>query len=116
MKSLREYAQARVALRLRILLLLRAAGPRLLVPTVALQVFTGLAPLFERYAESARAVARATGGIAVFVSHRFSTVRMADLIVVLDDGRVAERGSHEELVAQGGIYAELFALQAAAYG
>jgi ATP-binding cassette subfamily B protein len=72
--------------------------------------------LFERYAESARAVARATGGIAVFVSHRFSTVRMADLIVVLDGGRIAEQGSHDELVARGGIYAELFALQAAAYG
>jgi ATP-binding cassette subfamily B protein len=72
--------------------------------------------LFERYAESARAVARATGGIAIFVSHRFSTVRMADLIVVLDEGRIAERGSHDELVARGGIYAELFALQAAAYG
>jgi ATP-binding cassette subfamily B protein len=72
--------------------------------------------LFERYAESARAVAQATGGIAVFVSHRFSTVRMADVIVVVDGGRIAERGTHEELVALGGIYAELFALQAAAYG
>jgi ATP-binding cassette subfamily B protein len=72
--------------------------------------------LFERYAASAREVARGSGGIAVFVSHRFSTVRMADLIVVLDDGRVVERGSHDELVAQRGLYAELYALQAAAYG
>jgi ATP-binding cassette subfamily B protein len=71
--------------------------------------------LFERYAESARIVARATGGIAIFVSHRFSTVRMADLIVVVDGGRIAEHGTHAELVARGGIYAELFALQAAAY-
>jgi ATP-binding cassette subfamily B protein len=71
--------------------------------------------LFERYAASARAVASATGAIAVFVSHRFSTVRMADLIVVVDDGRVAEQGTHDELVARGGIYADLFALQAAAY-
>ena len=71
--------------------------------------------LFERYAASARAVARATGAIAVFVSHRFSTVRMADLIVVVDDGRIAERGTHDDLVAQRGIYADLFALQAAAY-
>jgi ATP-binding cassette, subfamily B, bacterial len=71
--------------------------------------------LFERYAESARAVAKATGGIAVFVSHRFSTVRMADHIVVIDDGRIAEQGTHAELVAHDGIYAELFALQAAAY-
>jgi ATP-binding cassette subfamily B protein len=72
--------------------------------------------LFERYAASARAVARATGGIAIFVSHRFSTVRMADLIVVVENGEIAELGSHGELVARGGIYAELFALQAAAYG
>jgi ATP-binding cassette subfamily B protein len=71
--------------------------------------------LFERYAESARAVAHATGGIAIFVSHRFSTVRMADLIVVVDGGRIAEHGTHAQLVARGGIYAELFALQAAAY-
>jgi ATP-binding cassette subfamily B protein len=72
--------------------------------------------LFERYAVSARAVARATGGIAVFVSHRFSTVRMADRIVVVEGGRIAEQGTHAELLARGGVYAELFALQAAAYG
>jgi ATP-binding cassette, subfamily B, bacterial len=71
--------------------------------------------LFERYAESARAVAAATGGIAIFVSHRFSTVRMADRIVVIADRRIAEQGTHEELIALGGIYAELFALQASAY-
>jgi ATP-binding cassette subfamily B protein len=71
--------------------------------------------LFDRYARSARAVARATGGIAVFVSHRFSTVRMADLIVVVERGAVVEQGTHAELVALGGAYAELFALQAAAY-
>jgi ATP-binding cassette subfamily B protein len=71
--------------------------------------------LFERYAASARAVARATGGIAVFVSHRFSTVRMADLIVVVEGGRIVEQGTHAELVASGGAYAELYALQAAAY-
>ncbi|HZR94136.1 MAG TPA: ABC transporter ATP-binding protein [Gaiellaceae bacterium] len=72
--------------------------------------------LFERYAESARTVAKATGGIAIFVSHRFSTVRMADRIVVVEDGGVAEHGTHEELIARNGTYAELFALQAAAYG
>jgi ATP-binding cassette subfamily B protein len=72
--------------------------------------------LFERYADSARAVAKATGGIAIFVSHRFSTVRMADKIVVIEEGHVAEQGTHDDLVALGGSYAELFALQAAAYG
>ena len=71
--------------------------------------------LFERYAESARMVARASGGIAIFVSHRFSTVRMADLIVVIAEHGIAEQGTHEELVALGGIYAELYALQASAY-
>jgi ATP-binding cassette, subfamily B, bacterial len=71
--------------------------------------------LFERYAESARAVAKATGGIAVFVSHRFSTVRMADVICVIADHGIAEVGTHEQLVELGGIYAELYALQAAAY-
>jgi ATP-binding cassette subfamily B protein len=72
--------------------------------------------LFDRYAASARAVARATGGIAVFVSHRFSTVRMADLIAVVDGGRIVEQGTHDALVAYRGVYADLFALQAAAYG
>ena len=51
----------------------------------------------------------------MLVSHRFSTVRMADLIVVLDGARVVEVGSHDELMAQGGQYAELFAIQAGAY-
>jgi ATP-binding cassette, subfamily B, bacterial len=51
----------------------------------------------------------------VLVSHRFSTVRMADLIVVLDGARVVEVGSHEELMARHGQYAELYAIQAAAY-
>jgi ATP-binding cassette subfamily B protein len=71
--------------------------------------------LFERYAESARAVAKATGGVAIFVSHRFSTVRMADRIVVIAEHGIAEQGTHEELVENGGIYAELYALQASAY-
>lgn len=56
------------------------------------------------------------GRITLLVSHRFRTVRMADLIVVLDGARVVEVGSHEKLLAQGGSYAELYGIQAAAYG
>jgi ATP-binding cassette subfamily B protein len=72
--------------------------------------------LFERYVASARAVAHATGGIAIFVSHRFSTVRMADHIVVVDCGSIVEHGTHDQLVANGRLYADLYKLQAAAYG
>ena len=57
----------------------------------------------------------ATGRITVLISHRFSTVRMADQIVVLEDGTVTERGSHESLLAQGGHYAQMFRLQARGY-
>jgi len=70
--------------------------------------------LFRRYAEAARARA-AEGAITLLVSHRFSTVRNADLIVVVAEGRIAETGSHQELLARGGLYAELFTLQASAY-
>jgi ATP-binding cassette subfamily B protein len=55
------------------------------------------------------------GRTAVLISHRFSTVRMADRIVVLRNGTVEEEGSHEELVGRGGLYEELFAMQAAGY-
>jgi ATP-binding cassette subfamily B protein len=57
----------------------------------------------------------AVGKTALLISHRFSTVRMADRILVLDSGRIVEAGSHAELVALGGLYAELFELQAAGY-
>jgi ABC-type multidrug transport system fused ATPase/permease subunit len=82
-------------------------------PTSALDAETEHA-LFERYAGQAGA-SRRDGGITVLVSHRFSTVRMADLIVVISDGRVAETGSHEELMARRGAYADLYAIQASAY-
>jgi ATP-binding cassette subfamily B protein len=79
-------------------------------PTAALDAETEHA-LFERYA----AAVRGGGRITILVSHRFSTVRMADLIVVLDAARVVEVGSHEELMARGGQYAELYGIQSAAY-
>lgn len=89
--------------------------PLLLVldePTAALDAETEH-DLFARYATANAANDR--GGITILVSHRFSTVRMADLIVVLDGARLVEVGSHEQLLAQGGQYAELFTLQANAY-
>jgi ATP-binding cassette subfamily B protein len=92
-------------------------APLLLVldePTSALDAETEHA-LFERYASQVKQVASATGGITVLVSHRFSTVRMADLILVLAGGRVVEFGDHDTLTAGGGLYAELFALHAKAY-
>jgi ATP-binding cassette, subfamily B, bacterial len=72
--------------------------------------------LFERYASSAGRAGQRQGGVTVLVSHRFSTVLMADRIAVLEQGRLAEFGSHRELMTAGGLYAELFALQARAYG
>ncbi|GLQ54708.1 ABC transporter ATP-binding protein [Devosia nitrariae] len=63
----------------------------------------------------ARFIGLAQGKTTLLISHRFSTVRMADRILVLDNGRIIEDGSHAELVARGGLYAELFELQAAGY-
>jgi len=71
--------------------------------------------LFERYASSAGQAGREDGGITVLISHRFSTVGMADLIAVLDHGRLTECGTHHELMSARGLYAELFTLQARAY-
>ena len=98
--------------------------PLLLVldePTAALDAETEHA-LFERYAAAARdgsPIARGQtttdGRITILVSHRFSTVRMADFIVVLDGSRVVESGTHQDLVAKRGQYAELYAIQAEAY-
>ncbi len=82
-------------------------------PTASLDAITEAA-LFERYL-SARALARDSGAIALLVSHRFSTVRMADLIVVLEQGRIVASGDHASLIRAGGLYAELYELQARAY-
>ena len=65
--------------------------------------------VFQRFAELTK------GRTAVLISHRFSTVRMADRILVLERGEMLEIGSHEELLKAGGRYAELFELQAAGY-
>jgi ATP-binding cassette subfamily B protein len=97
--------------------------PLLLVldePTAALDAETEHA-LFERYAAAAQRNGHgpppgaADGRITILVSHRFSTVRMADLIVVLDGARVVEVGTHDGLMARRGQYAELYGIQAAAY-
>ncbi len=90
--------------------------PRLLLldePTAALDA-AAEARLFERY-EAASAFARATGSITVIVSHRMSTVRTADLIAVVANGRVTEVGTHAELLARDGAYRELYLTQAASY-
>jgi ATP-binding cassette subfamily B protein len=87
-------------------------------PTAALDAETEH-ELFERYASIARGghspKDAPDGRITLLVSHRFSTVRMADLIVVLDGAKVVEVGTHEALMAQGGSYAELYGIQASAY-
>jgi ATP-binding cassette subfamily B protein len=91
--------------------------PLLLVldePTAALDAETEHA-LFERYAAAARGSGEGGGRITILVSHRFSTVRMADLILVLDGARLVEVGSHEQLIAAAGQYAQLYGIQAAAY-
>ena len=91
--------------------------PLLLVldePTAALDAETEHA-LFERYAAAARGGGEDGGRITILVSHRFSTVRMADLIVVLDGARLVEVGTHDQLMAAAGQYAQLYGIQAAAY-
>ena len=91
--------------------------PLLLVldePTAALDAETEHA-LFERYAAAARGNGEGGSRITILVSHRFSTVRMANLIVVLDGARLVEVGTHDQLIAAAGQYAQLYGIQAAAY-
>ena len=65
--------------------------------------------MFQRFAELTQ------GKMALLISHRFSTVRMADRIIVLESGRIAEQGTHSQLMAFDSRYAEMFELQAASY-
>ncbi|WP_330824838.1 ABC transporter ATP-binding protein [Streptomyces sp. BE230] len=71
--------------------------------------------IFQRYMDRAATLAAENGTITFIVSHRFSTVSGADLIMVLDQGRLVEIGGHEELLAQGGRYADLYSIQQVAY-
>jgi ATP-binding cassette subfamily B protein len=82
-------------------------------PTAAIDAPTEHA-LFERFAAAARSGA-SRGTVTLLISHRFSTVRMADLILVIDGGRIVEQGSHDDLLRRRGLYADLYELQAAAY-
>jgi ATP-binding cassette subfamily B protein len=96
---------------------MRAPDPLLVVldePTASLDAHAEQA-LFDRYTAAAAEYAARSGTITLLVSHRFATVRSADLIVYLEAGHAAEAGTHEELLASGGRYAELFTLQASAY-
>ena len=77
-------------------------------PTAALDARSEL-EVFERFAELTE------GKMALLISHRFSTVRMADRIVVLSGGRLIEEGNHQELMARNGLYAGMFEMQAASY-
>ncbi len=77
-------------------------------PTAALDARSEF-EVFRRFAELT------AGKMALFISHRFSTVRMADRIVVLENGKIAEEGSHDQLTSMGGRYAEMFELQASSY-
>jgi ATP-binding cassette subfamily B protein len=92
-------------------------APLLLVldePTASLDAPTEKA-VFDRYIGALRRAGVTAGAVTLLVSHRFSTVGLADLILVVDCGRVTEYGTHAELMARGGTYAELYELQAAAY-
>jgi ATP-binding cassette, subfamily B, bacterial len=96
---------------------MRVPDPLLVVldePTASLDAHAEQA-LFDRYTEAAAAYAATSGTITLLVSHRFATVRMADLIIYLEAGHATEAGTHDELLARSGRYAELFTLQASGY-
>lgn len=96
---------------------LMAESPLLLIldePTSGLDA-TAEHALFQRYAETAAEAASRIGAVTVLISHRFSTVRLADIIVVIADGRVVATGTHDELIVGRGLYAELYAIQARSY-
>jgi ATP-binding cassette subfamily B protein len=93
----------RVAGRIRAAVIAAALAMLSVMPALARAEYE----VFQRFAKLTR------GRMAVLISHRFSTVRMADRILVLQGGAVGEQGSHEEIVSLAGHYAELFELQAA---
>jgi ATP-binding cassette subfamily B protein len=92
-------------------------GPLMIVldePTAALDP-QAEHDVYEQFAEMMKATAKSLGTITVLVSHRFSTVSMADLILVLDKGVIVESGSHADLLARNGSYAEHYRTQQQAY-
>ena len=93
------------------------SAPLLLVldePTAALDAFAE-SLVFDRYIGHGRRMAEESGAITLLVTHRFSTVRDADLIVVLERGAIADRGTHAELMSRNGLYKELYTLQQSGY-
>lgn len=96
---------------------LMRTAPLLLVldePTVSMDAITEHR-LLERCVADARRLATTCGTVVVFVSHRYATARLADQVLVVDGGAVVERGTHAELVALDGAYADIYRRQAEAY-
>lgn len=83
-------------------------------PTASLDAYTEHA-LFERYARASQRAGREIGAITLLISHRFSTVPMADLVAVVEAGRLVQTGTHDELEREHGAYRELYELQSRAY-